>query len=384
MYTYFVNIDVDNATMSLSDFLERPIMKPTIAYTTFSNGKDGLYSYRLLYCFEEKIQAQDYERLYNHICGYIGQSKTKDHCGRVLSQLMNGNSLPDIETYMSHRIYEMSDFVQKSFLELYCYRDNIKYNSKKPDYKNYSNPKESDNDVSNEIISDLRNLELSLFMAKYSCLGIVEQTKLDFNEHGYCLIPDSYYKVFNRIKWTDKKAHIDRFRDREGRRNRLFEDACVIRKIEPEITFDKMLYNLVHRRMYFYDNSDHVLTNEVLIEKAKSALAKPLSYIDRIEPSQHGKFTTSKEYCVKHNLKRRSYSRKVQRELNYQSIGEWYDLGLSVSENLAYARQNNIKVSLSTLKNFCKDNEIDPNPRYKPVESWYDSALSVSANYQYA
>lgn len=140
-------------------------MKPTIAYTTFSNGKDGLYSYRLLYCFEEKIQAQDYERLYNHICGYIGQSETKDHCGRVLSQLMNGNSLPDIETYMSHRIYEMSDFVQKSFLELYCYRDNIKYNSKNQIIKTIVILK-------NQIMMYLMRLYLILEILNYHCLWL--------------------------------------------------------------------------------------------------------------------------------------------------------------------------------------------------------------------
>ena len=162
-------------------------------------------------------------------------------------------------------------------------------------------------------------------------------------------------KVFNRIIWSNKHARISKFKDGEGRRKRLFVDACIIRKIEPDITFEKLLYNLVYRRMRYYDNRDEVLTNKVLIEKAKYVLDLPLSDLDDLEPTKHGKFTTSKEYCIEHNLKRKSYARIIQKDLNYQSIGEWYDLNKTISENYEYAKQNDIKVCISTLRRFCKD-----------------------------
>ena len=46
---------------------------------------------------------------------------------------------------------------------------------------------------------------------------------------------------------------------------------------------------------------------------------------------------------------------KVQKDLNYQSIGEWYDLDKTVSENYNFAKLNGIKVGLTTLKKFCKE-----------------------------
>ena len=311
LYTYFVSIDVDDSHVSLANYLEKPYMKPTLAYTTFSNKKNGSYSYRLIYCFLEQIDAQMYEPLYKSICSYVGLANTKDNCGRVLSQLMNGNSLPDMEYFLSNRIYDVSDFVQISHLRLYC-RRGIEYNPKRLNCK-----KDSDNCINNKIINDLNRLELPVFLAEYACLGIVEQTKLDYNEDGYCLIPDSFMKVFNRIVWTNKHARISKFKDGEGRRKRLFTDACIIRKIEPDITFEKLLYNLVYRRMRYYDNSDNVLTNKVLVEKAMYVLDLPLSDLDVLEPTKHGKFTTSKEYCNAHNLNRVSYARKVQKDLNY-------------------------------------------------------------------
>lgn len=215
--------------------------------------------------------------------------------------------------------------------------------------------KDSNNSINTKIITDLNRLELPVFLAEYARLGIVEQTKLDYNEDGYCLIPETFMKVFNRIVWNNKKARISKFKDGEGRRKRLFVDACIIRKIEPDITFEKLLYNLVYRRMRYYDNRDNVLTNKVLIEKAKYVLSLPMDKMNVLSPTKHGKFTTSKKYCIEHNLKRISYARKVQKDLNYQSIGEWYDLDKTVSENYNFAKQNDIKVGLTTLKKFCKE-----------------------------
>jgi hypothetical protein len=252
-----------------------------------------------------------YEPLYNSICSYVGLANTKDDCGRVLSQLMNGNSLPDMEYYLSNRIYNISDFAQISHLRLYCREGNM-YNPKRLNCK-----KDSNNSINTKIITDLNKLELPVFLAEYARLGIVEQTELEYNEDGYCLIPDTFMKVFNRIVWDNKKARISKFKDGEGRRKRLFTDACIIRKIEPDITFEKLLYNLVYRRMRYYDNSDNVLTNKVLVEKAMYVLDLPLSDLDVLEPTKHGKFTTSKEYCNAHNLKRISYARKVQKDLTY-------------------------------------------------------------------
>ena len=168
LYTYFVSIDVDDSKVSLANYLEKPYMKPTFAYTTFSNKKNGSYSYRLIYCFLEQIDAQMYEPLYKSICSYVGLANTKDNCGRVLSQLMNGNSQPDMEYFLSNRIYDVSDFVQISHLRLYC-RRGIEYNPKRLNCK-----KDSDNSINNKIINDLNRLELPVFLAEYACLGIVE------------------------------------------------------------------------------------------------------------------------------------------------------------------------------------------------------------------
>ena len=97
-----------------------------------------------------------------------------------------------------------------------------------------------------------------------------------------------------------------------------------------------------------------------------------------------GRVTTSPGYCKQHNISRQSHSRKALMLENYASIQKWYDLEESVGGNLRVAKENGIKVSLSTLKRYCKFMGISTNPRRKPISEWYHPWLSVEQNLFYA
>lgn len=103
-----------------------------------------------------------------------------------------------------------------------------------------------------------------------------------------------------------------------------------------------------------------------------------------IKTTKHGKFKTDPDYCMQNEISRRSFARKVVKKLNHESIGEWYDCSKSISQNLEWAQQNNIKVSRSTLKTFCRENEINPNPGKIDIGEWYNPELSVSENFKFA
>ena len=90
--TNYVSIDVDKTDIDLYSFVNTVTLKPTFAYETFSNGKNGLYSYRLVYVFDKPLSSLEFPEMYNKICRMTGLSETRDHCGRVSTQLMNGTS----------------------------------------------------------------------------------------------------------------------------------------------------------------------------------------------------------------------------------------------------------------------------------------------------
>lgn len=97
-----------------------------------------------------------------------------------------------------------------------------------------------------------------------------------------------------------------------------------------------------------------------------------------------GRVTTSPGYCKLHEISRQSHSRQALMLENYASIQQWYDTEASVGTNLKTAQEKGIKVSLSTLKRYCKFVGISTNPGRKPISEWYHPWLSVEKNLFYA
>lgn len=203
-------------------------------------------------------------------------------------------------------------------------------------------------------------------------------------EDGYCMLDDSYVALPVRVKWENNKATIKKYRDGERRRRRLYIDALLIRKIKMEITFVELLYNMVLRRKWYYDNSDGILTNRILVEIVDSVLKLAAEEFEKIKNIKHARFKTDRIWCLENNITRRSYSRQVVKKLNFEKIGSWYDTSKSMVENYKWAQSNQIKVSKSTLRRFCDENQISTSPGKHAIKEWYDENLSVKANLDYA
>lgn len=108
LYTYVVNIDIDDSDIPMTEYIDGLTQKPTYAYTTCSNGIKG-YRFRLIYVFNEKLGTDNYKSVYQEICTK-NNIILNDNCGYSIGQLMNGNGLGNIETYKSYNIYSLEDF----------------------------------------------------------------------------------------------------------------------------------------------------------------------------------------------------------------------------------------------------------------------------------
>ena len=379
MYTNAIFIDVDDHPQPMDAFVYGCELKPTIAYTTISDGKNGLHRFRLIYLLDEQIASVDeYKNLYDIFIKKIDLIETKDNCGAVATQLMNGNSSNHIRVFTSYFIYHTHSFLQKVSLELYN-TPPTQHNSNGTLCKTGSNSLEVDS------VINLLNKSSTAFLTEFSDTVLVFSTQLEYNEQGYALFPDKFFRLNVRFDWSSGKPHVMKYRDGEGRRKRLYVDALMIKAIRPDITFVELLYNLVFRRQHYYDNSDGVLENRLLIEDTNAVIAMSSEEIDaRISNSRHGMFSTDPVWCALHNVTRRKHSRTVAKMINYEKIGEWYDVGSSVLENLKYADDNGIKVSKMTLIRFCKENGISTNPKQRSIEEWYNEKQSVKQNLEWA
>lgn len=401
-FSQVVSIDVDDTETSLADFIETCPLKPTFAYETFSNGKDGLYSYRLAFVFQEKLNAGQYKCAYEKIEAQIGLTETKDHCGKVLSQLMNGTT-SDAYMFRSNIIYSVNSDVildnydedqvistvnsrknfHKSKFNLnfsnnynIIFNNKKQYKSKEPFGKNYFEEIEEPLSL---LMAD-RKMFLEFYHQIFKTL--IRWSKLEYNEAGYCVIPEDHLSLFVRYGYCDGRCVVNRFKDGEKRRIRLYIDGCIMRKIKPDVTFLELLYNMVHRVYYYYDNSDGILSNELIIQKAIDVMNSDVESME-FASLDAGRITTSAGYCKNHNTTRQSYSRKAMMIENYAGISEWYDKTKSILANHKWAIDNGIDISLSTLKRFCKYNNIQSGDKL-PVSEWYHPWLSVQRNLYYA
>lgn len=400
--THCIFIDVDDSDVEMGDFINAVSMKPTFAHTTFSNGiTRGSYRFRLCYIFDRVITTEDlFKHVYNSIVREINLLSTKDNCGSIVTQLMNGNSNPNIETYISYYVYSLS-VVQNSPLELYYTSTQTHYSYKEPNCTSDGEQRTAATDGVYDIfhincsvdnidrLFAIDDLEVGIhyFLARHHDVILISESLLDYNNYGYAIFPENYYLLPYRITWTETegkpKAKVKKYKDGEHRRKKLCRDVWMMRLINPNISYLTVLVNLFRRVESYYDNSDGTLTTKVIIDKADYAYNTALNDIC-INPSKHGVYKVDKDYCRRNNVTARQHARRVKKIINEQSIGEWYDCGLSVSENLKYANDNGIKVSRSTLKRFCANNGISTNPRHIAIGEWYDSALTLHENLRYA
>lgn len=190
-------------------------------------------------------------------------------------------------------------------------------------------------------------------------------------------------KLYTRYGYKEGKHVISRFRDGEKRRNRLFIDGCIIRKIRPDIRFLELLYNLVHRVYFYYDNSDGVLSDMLLIRKAYDVMNYDVESMV-FESLDAGRVTTSPGYCKLHNLQRRAYGQVAAKMERYAAIREWYNPELSVIKNHKLAIEAGRDISLSTLKRYCEFMKIATSPQKVDIASWYFPHLPVKKNLFYA
>ena len=176
MYTNAIFIDVDDHPQPMDAFVYGCELKPTIAYTTISDGKNGLHRFRLIYLLDEQITSVDeYKYLYDIFIQQIGMIETKDNCGSVATQLMNGNSSNQIRVFSSYLIYHTHSFLQKVSLELYN-TPSIQHNSNGTFCKTGSNSLEVDS------VIKLLNKSSIDFLTEFCDTVLVFQTQLEYNE----------------------------------------------------------------------------------------------------------------------------------------------------------------------------------------------------------
>lgn len=359
-YTQVISVDIDKTTISLNEALKSLHTTPTIAYNTFSNGNNDLYCYRLVYLFEKPIDSIKNAKLYtlalNKIVGEELNIKTDSNASKV-SQYFNGTN--DINVFVSGCVYELNDFNLDGIKE-----DNIKVQSKciQEENNNIGLTCTFENDTT--LIKDYWKLKLTEFLYKYdSIMPNIQNSKLEIpsEDEPFIDIPSDYREI--QRYWyliTDDKGHkldyIRKIKDGEGRRKKLFLNGIIRRLINPQITFENMLHNIVWEFITYMVNDGNKITKEILWNIVKDVMNTDLTRYSTLGTTKR-KWMVNPYFSTKYGMSKREVINKFKHNKK-QYIGEFYDCSLNDKENIEKMKEYGFEVSLRTLKTWRKENNI--------------------------
>lgn len=379
-YTNVLFYDIDKMPVSMNDYIKPLPFKPTLAYTTISNGIDkhegkyGVFGYRLIYAFQEPVTSIDeFDELYYAIASANGFRQQQYDDGtkyefdyRKVNQQYYGGGL-NSETYRSDIVYCQADF--SAYIEQGIkLRQTISGGSKT---KNKKSTKEKENfprqiiirqaqegqayysEMENPFFNDLFTLSPSDFLLTYdkAYLDVYHRSlssPLTLSTDGkYWIYPEDYQEV--KRHWCrdeNGKRHVGKWAIGSGRKKRMYVTAQIMRYNVTNITREELIYCLIRERFY-YDNSDNNLNNKFIIQVADSALSNEF----KLSPCKHPKISVNKDYAQAMGMTANAAKNHIRKEMKEEQVMAYYDFGLSVKENLKVMKANGIKVGKSYLYN---------------------------------
>lgn len=355
-YSFFVSIDVDHVQVDMNSMIDGLEYKPTFAYTSCSNGEDGKYSYRLIYCFFDKLEGVDeYYSFVNAILESNGLNiKDIDHRSREAERYYNGNGCGNIEVCTTNIIYYKEDF--KEFYNHYHREIKDKSINENHTYNNTHNIHLNDT-----FESDYWNMKMEEFLSKYNNVyPNMEHTPLEIpdDDTPYIIYPHGYIEI---RRWWRKRLDGKpiKIKDGEGRRRKLFLNGIIRRLINPNITFDNLLYNLLYELLFFISNfdADNIIGKREIYQIAQDVMKKDMTKYENLRGS-HKRFMVNPNFCIKHGLSKNEVKSMAAKMIRYNQIGELYDNSLTDKENLEIMKENGLDISPITLKRWRNENGI--------------------------
>lgn len=342
--TQIIIFDIDFPTTDMYTYVQGLPFKPTMAYTTYSNDPGiQYYRFRLVYCFDSPIATvHEFTSIYLAVSTANGFGKTLDACSKEWNQMFYGSDdrLDGFQDYNSHIIYSRDDF--QAFLPESCESSPLSANGITiSDFPSFNEDGTYETLTEEERQNFYTNYMESL------------ETPLDLAPSGtHFTFPEGYVKVPIRIG----RKGVDRWRDGERRRGKLFISAMIMLHNVPTLTPDNLSFNLWLLVHTYYDNTKDPITKDDIDDITERAFERRSSY--KLMPSYHkGGTRVNKEYWAKLGYSARQAAPKVQKEL-HQEVMKYYDPTLSVVDNFDALLEKGLAVSPRTLYRYIEELDL--------------------------
>ncbi len=345
--SYLLSVDCDNMDMPMNECLSRISVKPSISYTTPSNGEGGLYRYRFIYALSSPIVSKaEYKSKYNGLIAALGVIPN-DGCGAKCSQYFNGSY--GCEIAVSDTVLRLEDIQDGD-----CGCDDTKPSRHTSD----TGAKDS---VSGAFYKDWNTLPRGEFLFKYAeAYGSWKRASDKTYKEGVCWYDESHCEITPPfMRCADGSFSIRRVRDGH-RRDTLLAYANDIRFLNPDMTAEGFLYALTEIVHHWFNCTDGHCTNEWIWRTA--ALKVWSTPYDELKPNFKPKhrYALDGAYCAEHNITKRMLQADIERGVKDESIAEWFDPLKTDRENVAVLKEHGIsRVGIRSIRSYRRRHGLD-------------------------
>lgn len=355
-YTQVIAVDIDHSPLTFDEALKKVKTIPTIAYETYSNSFDN-NSFRFLYIFNDRIESKEitkgYIREINNIIGNELGIRIDANAMKV-SQYFNGNNNQKVIT--NNITYSKDDFT-------------ITNNLPKVQTKNN---KEQENiihldctfDNDSNFIKDFWTISYIELLNKYAnVFKDIQHSELPTVDDDTPIIniPNDFREIrryWYMVEYDDgtKRDCLRKISDGNGRRKMLFLNGMIRRLIWNDIPMENLIYNLVFEFIHYMVNDGNKITKHEIFGIAKRIMQASLEAYDSLGKTSR-KYMVNPMYCIKYNLSKRAVLNK-SRGIDYDEVASMYDCSKSDKENIEVMKEFGVKISIRSLKNWRKKNNI--------------------------
>lgn len=298
--TPFLFFDMDDISATWDEIVYKFVnhqsdeYKPTFVYTTFSHQLEGKGNrYRLVYLFDEEIGANEYEIIYSHYLKHVVDvlGEEIDTCSKTYTQPMHSThyTLPSFHYVCTDNV------IQKRFVvdvvsgvnnahcqNCNCFTNINTHNTTLTDTGNCKNGSKFIYDsFSKEERILLVNQSFTDYLAKNSERFFIYRD--NWNELGERAKRSRVISIEPSKRWDKESKTYQPYllQDGQGRKKRLYIVGLKIRLINPNVTKEELLYNIVYW-MYNYtiQGNDPIKWKDIL-EITNNALNKDLDEYQR-------------------------------------------------------------------------------------------------------
>lgn len=349
--TNLLTYDIDHSTVPMGEYVEALSILPTFCYTTPSNA-DGDYRFRLCFVLNNDICSVDeFYAVSRSFAEQLGL-RFVDKRSFLGEQFWNGssagvfiifNNIINLNLININYSYKRTSTGSNSKSISQTITCNLQHNSLNDTFETDQQLKE-----------DFFSLTYNEFVKKYiNNYPNIEKTPVEINEDEPIIYyPDNYYEI--RRPWQKINGQTMKIKDREGRRRKLYLNGLIRRKINPDITFENLLVNLVYEFDTYYINDGNAISQKIIWDITTNVMKNEINDSDLGKPKH--KFFVNPLYCIKHNMSPKEVLGMTRNKKQY--IGEFYDFSKTDNENLEIMKEYGLDVSIITLKRWKKENGI--------------------------